>query len=39
MQLINLFHKFDADGSGALDVEELTVLYNQNGVMVNNKQI
>ena len=31
---INLFEKFDADGSGALDSNELTHLYRENGVAV-----
>lgn len=36
---INLFEKFDADGSGALDPQELTILYNENGVKVTEEEI
>jgi Ca2+-binding EF-hand superfamily protein len=36
---INLFEKFDTDGSGALDVQELTVLYNDNGINVTEGEI
>jgi len=36
---INLFEKFDADGSGALDSEELKTLYNENGIMVTEDEI
>jgi len=36
---INLFEKFDADGSGALDADELTILYNENGVLVSEDDI
>ncbi len=34
-----MFAKFDADGSGALDSQELEILYNENGVMVTEKEI
>jgi Ca2+-binding EF-hand superfamily protein len=27
LRTLNLFEKFDADGSGALDADELTILY------------
>lgn len=36
---INLFEKFDADGSGALDYQELAILYNENGVLVTESEI
>lgn len=36
---IHLFEKFDADGSGALDYQELAELYNQNGVLVSEDEI
>lgn len=36
---INLFEKFDTDGSGALDAEELKILFNENGVMVSEDDI
>lgn len=39
MATINLFEKFDADGSGALDADELTILYNENGVLVSEDDI
>lgn len=39
MATINLFEKFDADGSGALDSEELTALYNDMGVAVTEDEI
>ena len=35
----NLFTKFDADGSGALDANELCELYDQLGVKVTVEQI
>lgn len=34
-----LFKAFDADGSGALDSGELTILYNENGVNVLEEDI
>ena len=34
-QIEALFYKFDADGSGGLDAQELVELYNQNGVAVD----
>lgn len=36
---INLFTKFDFDGSGALDVQELTALYNENGIKVDEDDV
>ena len=36
---INLFEKFDADGSGALDVQELCILYNEQGIQVTEDEI
>lgn len=39
MSIINLFEKFDADGSGALDYQELAVLYNDNGVPITEEEI
>ena len=39
LRILNLFDKFDADDSGALDAQELTTLYNQNGVMVTEDEI
>ena len=35
----NMFKVFDTDGSGALDAQELTVLYKQNGVHVEESDI
>ena len=34
-----MFEKFDADGSGALDPQELTILYNENGINVSEEEI
>jgi hypothetical protein len=31
--------QFDADGSGALDAGELTILFNQNGIAVDEEDI
>ena len=39
LKIINLFEKFDADGSGALDYQELCALYNENGVPVTEADI
>jgi Ca2+-binding EF-hand superfamily protein len=39
LRTLNLFEKFDADGSGALDSGELQILYNENGVMVTENEI
>lgn len=36
---INLFEKFDVDGSGALDSQELTALFNENGIVVTEAEI
>lgn len=36
---INLFEKFDADGSGALDAQELTTLYNEQGINISEEEI
>ena len=36
---INLFEKFDFDASGALDVMELTALYNENGIKITEDEI
>lgn len=34
-----MFKAFDTDGSGALDAQELTELYKQNGVNVQESDI
>jgi len=34
-----LFEKFDFDASGALDVMELTALYNDNGIKITEEEI
>lgn len=39
LRTLNLFQKFDADGSGALDSQELEILYNENGIMVTEEEI
>jgi len=37
--VLQLFEKFDADGSGALDADELTILYNDQGITVTVDEI
>lgn len=34
-----MFEKFDTDGSGALDAQELMELYNENSIMVTEDEI
>ena len=37
--ILYLFEKFDVDGSGALDPQELAQLFNENGVAVTEEEI
>lgn len=39
IRTLNLFEKFDADGSGALDSDELRILYNEQGINVTEDEI